>query len=158
MMYARGLHRLLHWHAIVQYVENSLKRGADNPGTSRSADHELRPFALQNDGRRHAAQRPLSRLQGVSLIADQTVNIAARMDREIVHLIVENNTGGRHQQFGTKPRVDRNGASHSVAETIDHAEMRGSAQFRLEIDQAVIFWRMGFRRGNTTANPCRVLF
>src|SRR3546814_5067044 len=67
-------------------------------GTTRRAEHGDLVLRL-HEGRRHRAEHPLARLGRVGVVAHHAEGVGrAGLEREIVHLVVEQHAGARRDQ------------------------------------------------------------
>ena len=91
------------------HVQQHLRRGGDDAGAARSPRHgeNLRGPGgfVEDDGRRHGRQRPLSRRDEVGLGGCQAVVIPHTRGAKVVHLVVEHDARGRRHHRGAGPGV-----------------------------------------------------
>jgi len=92
MVIARQRHGLGGAEVIFENVEQHLEDGGDDPRAAGAADREEGAAVSQDDGRRHARERPFLRANEVRVRLPQAVGVdLARLGREIVHLVVHDN-------------------------------------------------------------------
>ena len=97
-------------------------------GPPAAPDGHLHAIAVEHDGRRHRRQRALARRDRILRAADQPERVGhARLQREVVHLIVEQDAGLARDQLGAEAQVDGRGQRHRVALGVDDAQVGGAA-------------------------------
>ena len=94
-------------HAGVQFevdhVNNCQRHLADDRRPTGRADREYGLAVLHYDRGAHAGERAFAGRNRVRLRAHQTKVVRRpRLCGEVVHLVVQNDSGARHDNFGTK--------------------------------------------------------
>ena len=102
------------------------QEGLRNNGRPAGCAHaEDRLTISEHQCRAHARERPLARLNGVGLGAHQAEEVwHPRLRREVVHVVVEQDAGARHDDLAAKARIERGGARHPVALGVRGREVR----------------------------------
>ena len=110
-----------------QDVEQHLQRSRGDEraaGSTRDGDHLA---ATRDDRGRHAAQRALARRDRIGFRADQAEDIRrARLRREVVHRVIEDDPRVAGDEHRTEGRVDTGRARDRVPHPIDDRYMRGA--------------------------------
>ena len=105
---------------MVDHVDDRLEDCGDDARTAGAAEHQNDPAIPLDQGRGHRRQRPLARRNRVGLALDQTVKVRrARLDGEVVHLIVEKKAGAGRHHASPEIAVDRIGHRDGVTFAVD---------------------------------------
>ncbi|KMQ82273.1 hypothetical protein RF55_23583, partial [Lasius niger] len=130
VMQPRCIDGLLDVHPELGDVEDALQRGGNDGGAARTAGDEIRFALLQDDRRRHRAERPLAALNLIRLALNQTEGIGDTwLGSKVVHLIIEEKPGITCDLRGAEQVIQRIGNGHRVALRIDHRIMGGVDAF-----------------------------
>ena len=105
---ARGRHRLLHVHPVVDDVEDREQDGGDDARAAGAARHHEGLAIFDQDRRRHARERPLARSNRIGAARiDQPIGVRrVGRDREVVHFVVEHDPRTRNGDAGAVGGVD----------------------------------------------------
>ena len=97
---------LLDIHTVVHHVEDDLEDNVDDLRAARASDdHENAPLA-QDDGGRHRRERSLAPGDCIGFSLDKAVEIGyTRFGSEIVHLVVEQDSGARNGDLAAVGQV-----------------------------------------------------
>ena len=102
----------------------------NNAAAARRADYHHGLAVARDDRRTHRAQRPLARRDRIGLALHQSVKIRnAELGGEVVHLVVEQDSGLRGGDLGAEPVVERIRHRHGVAFTVDDRIVRRVGAF-----------------------------
>ena len=124
---ARGVDGLAEVPAEGGDAEGHLQRARDDGRAAGAADHEDRTPAFEDDRRRHARLRALSRGEGVRGAAHEAVDVRhVGGEREVVHLVVQDDSGARDEDAGAEGGVDRRRDGGGVALGVDGGDVRGA--------------------------------
>src|SRR6266852_6648710 len=111
MVNARGGNRVREAHLLIEHVKDDLRNTRDDRRTAGRADDHLQiARTIQHDRGRHRRQHPLVAGHGVSFALDEPVHVRlARRGREVVHLVVEQESRARHRHAAAESAVQRRG-------------------------------------------------
>ena len=133
MVIAKRGDRVVQGKPVFDIVERCEHHATDDPGAHRRTQGEDGLPITLHDGWRHAAQRPLARCDGVPpATRDSELVRNARLGGKVIHLVVQNERGTRHDRTGAKPSVDGLSRGNDIAPTIGDGEMRGLAGLEWE--------------------------
>ena len=118
-MKAWGIDGLLHRHAVVNGVEQRQQHGGDDAAAAGCAQHHHRLAVLADNRRAHRRQRSFARGDGIGLALYQAIQVGhAGLGREVVHLVVQQDTGAWHSDLAAKPVVERVGHGDRIAPAV----------------------------------------
>ena len=117
-------------HAIIDDVRHNLQYGGDDVAATGATGDEHRLSIFEHECRCHRTERSLAWSDCIGIATDQAVGVRRlRFGREIVHLVVEQNTGACGDDAGTKTEVQRVGHGDGIAVPVDHRIVSGLATF-----------------------------
>ena len=125
MMKARGSQGLTGRFLEVDGLQDG-QEGLRNNGRPTGRTHaEHRLTISEHQRRAHARERPLACLNGIGFGTHQAEEVRhTRLGREVVHVVVEQDAGARHDDLAAKARIERGGARHPVALGVRGREVR----------------------------------
>ena len=130
MVETRGVSRFGDVHPKVDAVHHHLQYGGDNPAAARATGYQPGFALFHHDGGRHGRQRAFLRPYRVRIAADQPVDVRhARLGREVIHLVIQQNAAVTRHNPGAEGRVERIGHRHRVTVFIHHREVGGLVAF-----------------------------
>ena len=114
----------------LQELQDPLHHHRGNPAAAGGSEQSQRVGVVYGS-RRHRRQHAFSGRDSVGLAADQAVQVrVAGLGGEIVHLVVQQDSGAGRSEPGAKQAVDGQGGANPVAVPIQDAEVRGVPGFR----------------------------
>ncbi len=117
-------------HPKINAVDHHLQYGSDNSTPARAAGHQPGFPVFYYDSRRHRRQWTFLRPNRVSIAAHQSINVRhARLGREIIHLIIEQNAGVTRHNASSEGGIQGIGHCHGIAVFIYHREVSGLVAF-----------------------------
>ena len=126
MMEARCRDGGLGIHLPVDDIQDRQQRRRDDPGPARTPGHHEESTVPVENGRGHARKWPLARCDKICTARiNEPVAIGCRLrDREIIHLVIQDDARPGDRNPRTKGRIDRHRESHRAPLRIGHREMR----------------------------------
>src|SRR6185312_6681345 len=120
----RFVHRILGAEPEIEDIHQGLKdRSGDGRAAGGAYDEEDLSF-IEDQGGSHRAEHAFAGRDGIRLRADRAIHIGNTwFDAEIVHLVVEKETGAPDDDPGAISTVERSGDGDRIAFVIDDVEM-----------------------------------
>ena len=117
MVNPRSSDRVREAHLLIEHVENDLGDARDDRRTAGRPDHHLEiAGAVEHDRGRHCGQHPLVAGNGVGFALHEPVHVRlARRRREVVHLVVQQESRARDRHAAPKSAIQRRGHRHRIA-------------------------------------------
>mmetsp|Transcript_4926 Transcript_4926/g.17605 ORF Transcript_4926/g.17605 Transcript_4926/m.17605 type:complete len:588 (+) Transcript_4926:1148-2911(+) len=124
----RRVDRLLNVHVVVHNVQDGVQHRRNDPAAARRAQHHHRLAFLAHNRGAHRRQRPLARRNRIGLALHEAEAVRhADLDREIVHLVVQQHTGAGCRDTRAEPGVERVGHRDGIAPPVGDRVVRGVA-------------------------------
>ena len=114
-----------------QDIERDLQHAADDSRAAGAAGRHDRHAVFGDDYRRHRRERALAAPHFVGALAFEPIRVGhAGRDREIVHLVVEEDAERGHAHLGAEHGVDRGRQRDDVAVLVRDQQVRGAVIVR----------------------------
>ncbi len=135
MVHALRRHRLVQRHAVVVQVVHHLEDRGEDPRATRGTDNQLDLAIAGHQAGAHRRQHALARFDRVGITADHAKGVRRpRLGAEVIHLVVEQETGTLHHDATAVVEVEGVGIADRVALLVDDREMRGLVRFKARLD------------------------
>ena len=127
MVKPRASDSILQRHFQVEHADDGKQHLGDDLRSSRGTNGENRPTVLVEDDRRaHARKGPFAWLDFVGLGAYQSKRIGhAGLTREVVHFVIQNNAGTRHNHLRAKTSIHRGGDCYPISIAVRGSDVSG---------------------------------